>query len=226
MCGRFVLEITPELLAEVFGVVDPPQLSRRYNIAPSQQIAVVRRLEGENRVAMLRWGLVPSWSKLFDAGQVNARSETASEKPYFRSALRHRRCIVPASGYYEWRKAGRKKYPYFIHVNETSMGIAGIWESWESPKGEIVETCCLLTTSANALTGTIHERMPVILPPSAYSLWLDDKVNSSSDLKHLFQPYPSDEMSMYPVAELVNSPHFDSPACILQVESAIDEPAP
>lgn len=218
MCGRFVTVITPEMLAAVFGVLDAAVAAPRYNIAPTQHATVVRSSGDLNRADNIRWGLLPSWSKELGTGLINARCETVAEKPSFRSAIKHRRCIVPMSGFYEWKAEAGKKQPYYIYLADNQpMGIAGLWETWKTPEGESLETFCVLTTSANRLMETIHDRMPVILHPSEYQHWLDKELADPAQLKNLYQPYPADLMTARKVPDLVNNPRFDSPACIVQV---------
>ena len=171
MCGRFALFTSPEALARLFGVAEAPALEPRYNIAPTQNIAAVRIApEGKAREwALLRWGLVPFWAADPRIGSrlINARSETAAEKPAFRHAFRLRRCLVPADGFYEWQRLARERRPYFIRLREReTFAIAGLWEEWRGPEGVAIASCTLLTTEANALMRPLHDRMPAILPPS------------------------------------------------------------
>jgi putative SOS response-associated peptidase YedK len=222
MCGRFTLHFPVELLAEIFGLQNLPGLVPRYNIAPTQVTAVVRSSENTRRLDLLRWGFMPSWAKDLSIGSrmINARSESLPDKPAFRKAVRFRRCIVPASGFYEWKPDGSRKVPYYIRLSDgTPMGLAGIWEAWKTPEGFFLETFTILTTSANPLITPIHDRMPVILHPDAYDLWLDKGVSNPEQLQLLYPPYPADLMTLYPVSTLVNSPQNDNPACIEPVPS-------
>jgi len=222
MCGRFTLHFPVELLAEIFGLQNLPGLVPRYNIAPTQVTAVVRSSENTRRLDLLRWGFMPSWAKDISIGSrmINARSESLPDKPAFRKAVRFRRCIVPASGFYEWKPDGSRKVPYYIRLSDgTPMGLAGIWEAWKTPEGFFLETFTILTTSANPLITPIHDRMPVILHPDAYDLWLDKGVSNPEQLQLLYPPYPADLMTLYPVSTLVNSPQNDNPACIEPVPS-------
>jgi putative SOS response-associated peptidase YedK len=217
MCGRFVIELTPELVRKVFGVTgDFPDWPARYNIAPTQLIPVVRDApDGNRRLAMLRWGLVPSWAKEFGEGQINARCETVNEKPSFRQAFRQRRCIVPASGFYEWTKTDGRKLPYYVRMLDGSpMPLAGIWEAWKAPEGQVVESCAILTTSANATVAAIHERMPVILHPTEFGLWLDRQTHDAECLAPLFAPFPAESIEAFRVSTEVNNVAHDSPECI------------
>jgi putative SOS response-associated peptidase YedK len=202
-----------------FGVPVPSDLAPRYNIASTRQIAAVRnRPDGEDReFVLLRWGLIPSWAKdpSIGARMINARAETAPEKPAFRSAFRRRRCLVPASGFYEWQKQGRVKQPYYISLRERKpMAIAGLWERWEGTEGAPIESCTLLTTDANDLIAPLHDRMPVIVSPGDFDLWLDPTVSTTERLLSLLRPFPADGMTASPVSTLVNNPSVDDPRCI------------
>jgi len=222
MCGRFTLHFPVELLAEIFGLPDLPSLVPRYNIAPTQAAAVVRSSGVTRRLDLLRWGLVPSWAKGIFIGSrmINARSESLPDKPAFRKAVRFRRCIVPASGFFDWKPEGSHKVPYYIRLSDGApMGLAGIWEAWKTPEGSTLETFTILTTSANPLITPIHDRMPVILHPDAYDLWLDKDVNNPEQLQSLYPPYPADLMTLYPVSTLVNSPRNDNPSSIDPIPS-------
>jgi putative SOS response-associated peptidase YedK len=221
MCGRFTLHLPPELLAEIFGLLEIPVYPARYNIAPTQKVAVIRCVgDGRNRLDFFRWGLVPSWAKDLGIGNkmINAKAETVHEKAAFRHAIRHRRCLVPASGFFEWRHEGKGKIPLYVRLkNGSPMVFAAIWESWKSPEGETVESCAVLTTSSNELIEPLHDRMPVILHPEEYRLWLDPEISDPAKLRHLYRPYPPDQMVMYPVSPLVNSPRNDTPDLISPV---------
>jgi putative SOS response-associated peptidase YedK len=222
MCGRFTLQIPAELLAELFGLVEPPEIPARYNIAPTQQVAAVRRHEGGNRLDFLRWGLIPSWAKDPSIGSkmINARSETLDEKPSFRAAFKHRRCLVLASGFYEWEVLGGKKVPRYLRLKDGSpMAFAGLWESWRAPDGENLETCTILTTAANSLIEPLHQRMPVILHPGDYDRWLDRTLSDPAQLKDLLQTYPSEAMEGWTVSTQANSPKRDDPELIAPVVS-------
>jgi len=219
MSGRFVLENTPEQLMKVYRLSSRPDLSPRYNITPSQQIAVVRQQNGGDReMVMMQWGLIPSWAKDPAIGykMINARSETAHEKPSFKQALRSRRCIVPVSGFYEWEKKGKEKIPHYIHLRDGDiMSLAGLWETWKSPEGERLETCTILTTAANSLLKPLHDRMPVVLHNEEFNLWFNRDVDDINLLAELFHSYPSDRLEEHIVSKKVNSPSNDSPECIV-----------
>jgi len=218
MCGRFALKAPPRTIQEHFHLPETIELSPRFNIAPSQTIAVVRCLQGEKtrQLVMLRWGLIPPWAKDMKIGykMINARSETLAQKPSFRAAFKKRRCLIVADGFYEWKHAGRIKEPFYVQLeNGAVFGFAGLWESWKSPDGNIVESCTVITTSANELIRKIHDRMPVILLPADYETWLQDSTPEQR-LQQLLAPYPAEVMEMYRVSSEVNSPKNDTPACI------------
>ena len=219
MCGRFVLENSPEQLMKVYRLSSLPELSPRYNIAPSQQIAVIRQQNGGDReLVFMQWGLIPSWAKDPTIGykMINARSETAHEKPSFKQAFRSRRCIIPATGFYEWEKVGKDKVPHYIHLHDREvMSLAGLWERWKSPGGKELETCTILTTAANSLVKHLHDRMPVILHREEFDLWLNRDIDDVNRLTELFHPYPSDRLQEYVVSKEVNSPSNDYPECII-----------
>jgi len=222
MCGRFTLHDPSKILAETFSLRDTPAYPSRFNVAPSQEIAIIRQnAAGENTLDFLRWGLVPHWAKDKAIGykMINARSETVHEKPAFRHAIRYNRCIIPASGFYDWQHIGAKKQPYYFHMADNSpMAFAGLWEQWKDPGAENpLETFTILTTVANELVAPVHDRMPVILHPDNYGLWLNRDIHDPEQLRHLYRPFPTDLMSMYQVPDLVNNPKFDSPACIARV---------
>jgi putative SOS response-associated peptidase YedK len=219
MCGRYTLTTADLSLVELFELTRAPELEPRYNIAPTQPVAVLRAPVGAQvrEIELLRWGLIPSWAKDPAIGNrmINARSETAEEKPSFRSAMRRRRCLIPADGFYEWKKTGGRKQPFYIRMADQSpFAMAGLWEQWQSPDGTVIESCTILTTLPNELLRPIHDRMPVILPPRAFELWLEPDVSDASHLKPLLCPFTAAEMSAYPIGTQVNSPSNDTPACI------------
>lgn len=225
MCGRYTINITLDRFIKYFGLEKPhpdslPDWPARYNISPTQPVPVIRQSpDGTRQLDLLRWGLVPSWSKEFSSGLINARSETVNEKPSFRHAFRHRRCIIPASGFYEWRTVGNRKYPYYVYMaSNDPMPFAGLWETWKSPDGQSIETCTILTTSANEAIAKLHDRMPVILQPEAFSTWLDPNMHDPETLSALLAPCPPEVIATYPVSTLVNNVRNDSPECIREVE--------
>lgn len=221
MCGRFTLWVDLEQLARAFPWIDlPPELETlapRYNIAPTQPVAVVPNT-GDNRLDFFVWGLIPSWAKDPSIGSrmINARSETLAEKPSFRSAYKRRRCLVLADGFYEWQKGpGGSKLPYYIRMKSGEpFAFAGLWERWSSPYGDEVLSCTIITTEPNELARQYHSRMPVILPADAYDQWLDPSEQPPEALDDLLIAYPADEMEAYPVSTVVNSTANDAPECI------------
>ena len=220
MCGRFTLRTPTPVLMEQFRLETMPELTPRYNIAPTQTISAVRaagdKIESGREFAQFRWGLVPSWAKELSIGakMINARAEGVAEKPSFRAAFKRRRCLVMADGYYEWQASGGKKQPYYIRLaDESPFGLAGLWETWKSPEGKLIETCSLMTTAANAFTEPIHNRMPVILAPADYDLWLDPQMIDREKLEPLLAPSDM-KLRANPVSTLVNKATNDVPACI------------
>lgn len=219
MCGRFTLFEPDKILAREFGVSDFPPGSPRYNIAPSQPVAAVRAAPaGTGReLALLRWCLIPSWSKDPATGNrlINARAETAREKPSFRNAFRRHRCLIPANGFYEWQRRERGKQPYFVRMRDGRLfAFAGLWDRWENPGKDVIETCTILTTTANAILAPIHDRMPVILPAGEYDRWLDPSLKDPGSLAPLLVPFPPEEMLAFPVSPRVNAPSTDDEGCI------------
>lgn len=227
MCGRFTLSASAHALETLFDVpvdVDP---APRYNIAPTQPVAIVRmNHEGNAREwTHVRWGLIPSWSKdpTIGARMINARAETVAEKPSFRAAYKRRRCLVPTTGFYEWTKVDGGKQPHFITIkgdngaSDLPFAIAGLWESWNGPDGVDLQTCTLLTTAANEFMQPLHHRMPVILEPEDYAMWLttngEDKAELSM-LQHLLRAYPSAQMAARPVSKFVNNARNEGVECI------------
>jgi putative SOS response-associated peptidase YedK len=229
MCGRFTLRTPATVLIEHFDLdvragrqleLFPP----RYNIAPTQEIAVLRADPAENRRAasLMRWGLIPAWSKDVAPGPplINARAETLAEKPAFRAAFRARRCLIPADGFYEWQPptaGGRgKKQPYYVHRPDgRPFAFAGLWERWKLPAGGTpIESCTIVTTAANATLRELHDRMPVVLAPCDYGLWLDPRVDEPAALAHLLAPCGDDELVAEPVTTHVNRVANDDPKCI------------
>lgn len=221
MCGRFTLFQPPEAIAEAFQLPKFLPWEPQYNIAPSQLVPTVLispQQSNQRRFQLLRWGLIPSWAKepTIGAKLINARAETVTEKPSFRSAFRQRRCLVVADGFYEWQRQERKKQPFYFRLqNGEPFAFAGLWERWESPNGETIESCTILTTAASQLVYPIHDRMPVILAPKDYDLWLDPAVKLEP-LQQLLRPY-SGEMTAYPVSTKVNNPTNNSLECVSEI---------
>lgn len=229
MCGRYAYAVRREQIKKEFKAVvgksaaDEP----RYNVAPSQMIDAVLNHEGERILSRLKWGLVPSWAKDAEIGSrlINARAETLGEKPSFREAFKKRRCVVPASGFYEWKKAGGGggggKQPFYFYLNEREVfGFAGLYEQWlDRQTGELLETCTIITTAANEILKPVHDRMPVILSAGDYDEWLDEKAFDADRAQKLLKPYPAREMSAHPVGKSVNVPDSDSARLIEPLNS-------
>ncbi len=219
MCGRYTLAAPVNELVEQFDIDEyPSSITASYNIAPTQEVAAVIAEDEKRKLEMLRWGLVPAWADDPSIGNrmINARSETVAEKPSFRKAFKDRRCLVLSDGFYEWRRTPDGKQPYYIHMKDGSpFAFAGLWESWRD--AEEVRSCTIITTEANELVGDIHNRMPVILAPEDYSLWLDPDFKEREALTSLLRPYPNDAMEAYPVSRRVNSPSNNAPGCIERV---------
>ncbi|HZR79488.1 MAG TPA: SOS response-associated peptidase [Candidatus Binatia bacterium] len=224
MCGRFTLTTPAQAIAEAFGVAPPADLAPRYNIAPGQDVLAVReRRDGGRELATLRWGLVPWWSKELPRAvtMINARADTAPERPAFRDAFRRHRCLIPASGFYEWQPSpggrGGPKQPYLIGLHGGApFAFAGLWDRWRPPAPDEppVESCAIVTTDANPLVHPIHDRMPVILPVDAWPTWLDRRVEDVERLKALLRPYPAGEIELHPVSPWVNDARHDDARCI------------
>jgi len=217
MCGRYTLSTPAGRLAEEFRLDEGAvEISPSYNVAPTQEVAAVLDEDGKRRLEMLRWGLVPSWADDPEIGarMINARSETAAEKPSFRSAFRRRRCLIAADGFYEWKRENGGKQPYYFHMQEgRPFAFAGLWESWEKGGDGALLSCAILTTRANSVLDGIHDRMPVILPSESYDAWLDPDADRE-ELAELLIPYPGDDLETYPVSRFVNSPRNNDERCI------------
>ena len=224
MCGRFTLTVDPDELQQQFGLSQPPpaELGPRFNIAPSQAVAVVAN-NAERTLELFQWGLIPSWAKDPKIGNklINARAETLPEKPSFRAALKRRRCLVLADGFYEWKKeAAGGKTPMFIRMQDgRPFAFAGLWETWQSPDGSLLKTCTIITTEPNQLMAGIHNRMPAILPPAAYDQWLTAGELPTPEAMSLLKPYDPAQMQAMPVSPRVNSPAVDTPELIQPVSA-------
>ena len=219
MCGRFALLAPGEAIADMFGL-DPisDDFSPRYNVAPTQPVAAVRIDNGHGKrvLTFLRWGLIPAWAKDINISYrlINARGETVAEKPSFRAAFKRRRCLIPASGFYEWQQVNGSKQPMYIHPADGGVfALAGLWETWHSAGGSMIESCTIITTTPNELVAPIHDRMPVIVEPPDFDLWLNPGDRPGDGL-HLLRPYPPEKMATYPVTTLVNNPRNEDPGCI------------
>lgn len=219
MCGRYTLTANSTALQAAFpGVAIPENMTARYNIAPTQPVAVIAN-DGQQRLDFFQWGLIPPWAKEPTIGQkmINARAETLAEKRSFKAAYRRRRCFVIADGFYEWT-GKRPKTPMYIRLKSGQpFALAGLWETWTAPTGEVIPTCTIITTTPNELVAPLHHRMAVILPPAAYPQWLDPAEQSPATLDGWLKPYPASEMEAYQVSTLVNHPKQDSPDCITPV---------
>lgn len=224
MCGRFFLDAELDELDELVGpFVEADRLAPRYNIAPSQPIPVVREdALGNRQLKLLHWGLVPTWSKGPDPhySMINARAETLAEKPAYRAAFRYRRCLIPASGFYEWHPTGRGlKQPYVIRrADHAPLFMAGLWEHWMGADGSELESCSIVVTAANKVVAPVHERMPVILDPANYGIWLDRNHQHTDDLMALLRPCDPDLLEVYPVSREVNNPQNEG-ARLIQPEA-------
>ena len=228
MCGRYELHSHPAAIALAFGLAYPPEIHPRYNVAPMQPVPIVRlNAAGERELVQMRWGLVPRWAKdpSIGAKMINARAETVATKPTYRTAFRRHRCLLPADGFYEWRvRADGAKQPLRIGMKDESLfGLAGLYERWLSPDGEPLDTCTVLTTDANALLKSLHDRMPVIVPPDAYEQWLDP---DWPDAASLIAPYRAESMTYWPVSTRVNSVKNDDADCIVPLTADDDAPSP
>ncbi len=207
MCGRYAITSAPEAIRALFRYAEQPNFPARYNVAPTQPIPIVRLVDGKRRFALVRWGLLPAWVKDPKAFTlvINARGESVLDKPAFRSAMKYRRCLVPADGFYEWKPAGARKQPYFVRLKSGApMAFAGLWECWSGPNGEELETAAIVTTGANRTLGHIHDRMPVVVPPEAFDLWLNCAEVDAETAAALIAPAPDDALEAYPVSTEVN----------------------
>lgn len=218
MCGRFAFYSPHEAVTRLFGVATAPAIEPRWNIAPTQFIATVREAGGPREVAMLYWGLVPSWAKekAIGARMINARSETLAEKPSFRSAYRRRRCLVLADGYYEWQRSGTVKQPFYIgFADSRPFGMAGLWERWRDPAtGDPLESCCIVTTQPASGVAHVHDRMPVIVPADAYDEWLDPDNGATERLQRLLVPCGDPGLRAVAVSRRVNDARNQGPDLI------------
>jgi putative SOS response-associated peptidase YedK len=226
MCGRYRFSAKERYLRDHFGLDEDPPWTPRWNIAPTQPVAVIRQnpKEPKRTFNVLRWGLIPYWAKDASIGfkTINLMSETAAEKPAFRDAMSRRRCLVPADSFYEWQKVGPKeKQPYsFGLIDDGVFGFAGLWERWRDPANEIVETCTILTTKSNSLVADVHDRMPVILKPADYELWLDPGVTNAALVADCLKPFEARLMKKYPVSSRVNHSANDDEECAREISVA------
>jgi putative SOS response-associated peptidase YedK len=230
MCGRFLLTATPEELQALFGYLDGDAFPPRYNIAPTQPIAVVRHVGGGRRFALVRWGLVPGWVKDPRAFSliINARAEGIAGRPAYKGAMQYRRCLVPASGFYEWRKLpnGRKQ-PYLVRPAKGGVvAFAGLWETWLGADGSEIDSGCIITTDANADVAAIHDRMPVVVQPADWERWLDAGANPPPAVADILRPAPDGFFETVPVSTRVNAAANDDPGLIEPAAPTDDEAPP
>jgi putative SOS response-associated peptidase YedK len=218
MCGRYILTSSPEAIRALFAYIEQPNFPARYNIAPTQPIGIVRLVDGKRHFALVRWGLLPSWVKDPKAFSliINARGEGVADKPAFSAAMKRRRCLIPADGFYEWKAGAPRKQPFFIRARSGApLAFAGLWETWTGPNGEELDTAAIVTTSANGTLAPLHDRMPVIIPPDAFERWLGKgELESSVDAalaQTLIRSAPDELLEAYPVSTEVNRVANDNP---------------
>jgi len=228
MCGRFALTTPPDVIARWYELMHRLEFAPRYNIAPTQPIVAVRRdKEGKREGALLHWGLIPFWAKdpTIGAKMINARAESVADKPAYRQAIRKRRCLIPADGFFEWKKTGSKKQPYYISAADGNpLTFAGLWETWHDKQNDDrIESCTIITTDPNDTLKELHNRMPVVLPRDAWDQWLDVEHVDAEQAAKLLEPAPNDGWSVYPVSRRVNSPANDDASILDAVEQADEE---
>ena len=220
MCGRYSLISDLTALQLRFDFENPvSDYAPRFNIAPTQNVLTVRWEDGHNVAKHMRWGLIPSWAKDMSIGNraINARAETLADRPMFRTALRRRRCLILADGFYEWAGSGKARQPMRILMTTGEpFAFAGLWETWTNPEGEMINSCTIITTTPNDVMRPIHDRMPVILPQEHEAAWLDHSIEDATTLSGFLTPYPPDIMETYPVSMLINSPANDTPDVIVR----------
>lgn len=226
MCGRFVQYSDPDVYASGFGLDEICEMLPRYNIAPTQQVLAIRMSETAGReLVPLRWGLIPSWSKGPESrySMINARAETLENKPAYRNAFKHRRCLIPAEGYYEWHRTGAGKQPYLIRRRDAQpFAMAGLWETWRRNGLDPIESCTIIVTEANDSIRPIHDRMPVILDAADISSWLDPRNQGGQGLSALLRPAPPNEWTLVPVSKRVNDARNEGPEILEPIELAAD----
>lgn len=228
MCGRYTLTSAPEAIRALFRYAERPNFPPRFNVAPTQPIAVVRLVEGKRQFALVRWGLLPSWVKDPRAFTllINARGESVNDKPAFRNAMKYRRCLIPADGFYEWQARGGRKQPFYIRARSGEpFAFAGLWETWMGPNGEELETAAIVTTVANTTLAPLHDRMPVIVPPEAYDIWLDGAAVDAVTASALIAPAPENLLEAFPVSTDVNRTANDN-AKLIEPDAGGAEPEP
>src|SRR5260221_8427438 len=229
MCGRYTVTSAPEAIRALFAYSEQPNYPPRYNVAPTQRIAIVRLAEGKRQFALVRWGMLPSWvkdPKTFTL-LINARGESVSGKPAFRAAMKRRRCLIPADGFYEWKAAGPRKQPYYVTAKLGGpLAFAGLWETWTGPNGEELETAAIVTTRANRALAAIHERMPVIVPPGAFDLWLRVANVDAETAAALIAPAPETLLDAYEISTAVNRTANDNPKLVERFSSRAEAGPP
>jgi putative SOS response-associated peptidase YedK len=222
MCGRYTLNRRQEEIELAFDVEKVvAQAVARCNVSPTQSVAVVLDRDDERVLDAFRWGLIPFWTKQVNKSRpmINARAETIAEKPYWKNCIARKRCIVPADGFYEWKKEGKTKTPMFIHLSDRSIfGFAGLWDEWKSPDGEVIRSCSIITTAANHAIQPVHDRMPVMLRASDIASWLNPSLTKTADVVPLLQARGDEEIGMYAVSTRVNSPAYDGPDVLEPVD--------
>ena len=230
MCGRYRLSRRKQIVEEYFhSASDEQEWEPRYNIAPTQSVPVIRqnRTQPLRDLSFMRWGLIPCWSKDSSgaASMINARSETASIKPAFADALKERRCLIPADGFYEWKRTGSSKQPFCFEVNDGELfAFAGLWDRWRDASGNWITTCSILTTTPNTVTSAVHDRMPVILKSDSYDLWLDPGMRNVGVVGELLRPFDAQSMRIYPVSHRINHVANDDEECSRRVEIIEEQP--
>jgi putative SOS response-associated peptidase YedK len=229
MCGRYAITSAPEAIRALFRYPEQPNFPPRYNVAPTQPIPIVRLYEGKRQFALVRWGLLPSWvkdPKTFTL-LINARGESVIDKPAFRAAMKYRRCLIPADGFYEWKPVAGRKQPYYVRLKSGApMALAGLCETWVGPNGEELDTAAIVTTRANGLLAPIHERMPVIVPPEAFDLWLNCAEVDAETAAALIAPAPEDALEAYEVSTAVNRVANDNAKLLEPVVPGAAAPQP
>ena len=230
MCGRYRLSRKKQIIEEYFDCVSGEEdWSPRYNIAPTQPIPVIRQNPKNNvrELSLMRWGLIPHWAKepSIAASTINAKSETAATKPAFRDPLKFRRCLIPADGFYEWKRTATSKQPYCFEVGEGELfAFAGLWDGWKDSTGQWRKTCSILTTTPNAVTATVHDRMPVILHRDSYALWLDPGMQNGATISEFLKPYDAGSMRSYSVSTRINHVANDDEECSRPVADVQNHP--
>jgi putative SOS response-associated peptidase YedK len=229
MCGRYVITSSPAAIRALFGYPEQPNFPPRYNVAPTQPIPIVRLADGKRQFVLMRWGLIPSWvkdPKTFSL-LINARSDSVLDKPAFRSAMRRRRCLIPADGFYEWREFGGRRQPYFVRLQKSGgpFAFAGLWETWTGPNGEELDTAAIVTTNANSRLAAIHSRLPVIVPPEAFDLWLDCAKVEATIAAALLVPARDDLLEAYEISTAVNRVANDDASLIAPAAATAAEVA-